>query len=150
MIAGLLCDFNREFGEPTPAPERLTARLGELLEAGETVVLVAGEPPAGVALVRFRAALWSSGEECYLAELYVVPARRGAGLGRALMEGVIALARERGADTIEIGVDEPDLVARRLYESLGFSNRVRGADGPVMYVYELELDATTEEATRRP
>ena len=42
---------------------------------------------------------------------------------------------------MDIGVDEPDLVARRLYESLGFTNRVDGADGPVMYVYERELDA---------
>jgi hypothetical protein len=36
---------------------------------------------------------------------------------------------------MDIGVDEPDLPARRLYESLGFSNR-EGGDGPLMYVYE--------------
>ncbi len=37
---------------------------------------------------------------------------------------------------MEIGVDEPDLAARNLYESLGFTNRVGGASGPVRYVYE--------------
>jgi hypothetical protein len=42
---------------------------------------------------------------------------------------------------MEIGVDEPDLAARRLYESLGFTNRVGGAEGPVMYVYERDLHA---------
>jgi hypothetical protein len=46
--------------------------------------------------------------------------------------------RGQGADTMDIGVDEPDLVARRLYESLGFTNRL-GADGPLMYVYERDL-----------
>ena len=40
---------------------------------------------------------------------------------------------------MEIGVDEPDVAARRLYESLGFSNRAGGADGPLMFVYELDL-----------
>jgi hypothetical protein len=39
---------------------------------------------------------------------------------------------------MDIGVDEPDVAARRLYESLGFSNR-SGGDGALMYVYEREL-----------
>jgi len=55
------------------------------------------------------------------------------------MEAALSEARTRGADTMDIGVDEPDLAARRLYESLGFTNRAGGADGPLMYVYELEL-----------
>jgi GNAT superfamily N-acetyltransferase len=90
-------------------------------------------------VLRFRDAIWTSGLECYLAELYVTPARRGNGLGRALMEAALREARARGADTMEIGVDEPDLVARHLYESLGFTNRTGGADGAVMYVYERDL-----------
>ncbi|HZZ54415.1 MAG TPA: GNAT family N-acetyltransferase, partial [Trebonia sp.] len=60
------------------------------------------------------------------------------GRGRALMEAALREARSRGADTMDIGVDEPDLAARRLYESLGFTNR-SGGDGPLMYVYEREL-----------
>jgi ribosomal protein S18 acetylase RimI-like enzyme len=55
------------------------------------------------------------------------------------MEAALREARMRGADTMDIGVDEPDLAARRLYESLGFTNRVGGAGGPLMYVYERDL-----------
>jgi ribosomal protein S18 acetylase RimI-like enzyme len=55
------------------------------------------------------------------------------------MEAAIGEARRRGADSMDIGVDEPDLAARRLYESLGFTNRAGGADGPLMYVYERDL-----------
>jgi hypothetical protein len=40
---------------------------------------------------------------------------------------------------MDIGVDGSDLTARRLYESLGFTNRTGGDDGPLMYVYELDL-----------
>jgi ribosomal protein S18 acetylase RimI-like enzyme len=138
-VGRLLHDFNREFGEPTAAPSALAQRIGQLIEGGDTVVLVVGEGPVGLAVLRFRAAIWSRGLECYLAELYVVPSQRGRGLGRALMEAAIRAARERGADTMDIGVDEADLAARRLYESLGFSNRSGGEDGPLMYVYERDL-----------
>jgi ribosomal protein S18 acetylase RimI-like enzyme len=137
--AELLNDFNREFGDRTPPVAVLAERIARLLEGGDTAVLLAGERPEGVAVLRFRAAIWSGGLECYLAELYVVPARRGQGIGRALMEAALKIARDRDADTMEIGVDEPDLAARTLYESLGFTNRVRGTEGAVMYVYEREL-----------
>jgi ribosomal protein S18 acetylase RimI-like enzyme len=55
------------------------------------------------------------------------------------MQAAIQFARDRGADTMDIGVDEPDRSARRLYESLGFTNRAGGENGPLMYVYEREL-----------
>ena len=136
--AALLLDrFNREYDEPTPGPERLKVRLELLVEQGEAVLL-GGEGPDGIALLRFRPAVWSEGLECYLAELYVVPERRGRGLGRALLEKAIELARERGADTIDLGTSEDDVVARALYEKLGFINR-EGADGAITYFYEREL-----------
>src|SRR5690349_8783470 len=138
-IGRLLYAFNREFGEPAPEPPALAARIRQLLDGGDTLVLLAGDGPDGLAVLRFRAALWSAGLECYLAELYVTPARRGQGLGRGLMEAAIREARDRGADTMDIGVDEPDHAARCLYESLGFTNRTDGAGGPLMFFYEREL-----------
>jgi len=137
-IGRLLHAFNREFDEPAPAPPVLAARMRQLLDGGDTLVLLAGDGPDGLAVLRFRTAIWSAGLECYLAELYVTPARRGQGLGRALMETALREARDRGADTMDIGVDEPDLAARGLYESLGFTNKA-GEDGSVMYVYERDL-----------
>ncbi len=138
-IGRLLHDFNREFDEPTPGPRQLADRLRELLAAGETRVLLAGDGPDGLAVLRFRPAIWSLALECYLAELYVVPARRGRGLGRALMQAAMELARREGADRMELGTSDDDVVARALYESLGFINREGKPDGPVMYFYEREL-----------
>jgi ribosomal protein S18 acetylase RimI-like enzyme len=138
VIGQLLDDFNHEFDEPTPGPAALASRVRELLDSGDTVVLLGGPGPDGVAVLRFRLSIWNKGLECYLAELYVVPTRRGQGLGRALMQRAFREARARGADTMDIGVDESDAGARHLYESLGFSNRV-GPDGPLMYVYERDL-----------
>ena len=138
-VGRLLDDFNREYDEPTPGPQRIAARLGELVAGGDTAVLLVGTGPDGLALLRFRPSLWSSGLECYLAELYVVPALRGRGLGRALLDAAIALARDRGADHMDLGTSDDDVAARALYESAGFTNRERPPDGPVMYVYERSL-----------
>jgi ribosomal protein S18 acetylase RimI-like enzyme len=137
-VGRLLYDFNTEYEEPTPDPGWIAGRVRELL-GDDFAVLLAGEGPDGLAVLRLRPGLWSEGREGYLAELYVVPARRGNGLGRALLEGAMALARERGADHIELGTSEDDVAARALYESAGFVNRERPPDGPIMYVYEREL-----------
>jgi GNAT superfamily N-acetyltransferase len=139
MVGRLLHDFNTEFGDPTPGAGRLAKRIRELLAEGQTTVLLAGAGPHGLAVLRFRPAIWSESLECYLAELYVVPDRRGHGLGRALMQAAIANARERGADHMDLGTGEQDVVARALYESLGFSSREGKPDGPIQYFYEREL-----------
>ena len=138
-VGRLLHDFNVEYAEPTPSPEALARRIGELMAGSEMVVLVAGEGPDGLAVLRFRPSIWSEGLECYLAELYVVPPLRGRGIGRALMEEAIETARAEGADYMDLGTAEDDHAARGLYESLGFSNREGKPDGPLNYFYEREL-----------
>ncbi len=97
VIGRLLRDFNTEYDDPTPGPAKLAERVAQLLAGGDTAVLLAGSGPDGLAVMRFRPALWSEALECYLAELYVAPARRGHGLGRALMNAAIELARAEGA-----------------------------------------------------
>jgi ribosomal protein S18 acetylase RimI-like enzyme len=139
VIGRLLYDFNTEFGHPTPDPPVLSERVRALLAADEITVLLSGPEPHGLAVLRFRPAIWSNALECYVAELYVKPAERGQGLGRALMEAAIDFARERGADSMDVGTAESDVAARGLYESLGFSNREGKPDGPVNYYYERAL-----------
>jgi GNAT superfamily N-acetyltransferase len=138
-IGRLLHDFNREFDDPAPEPVWLAERVRRLIDDGEIKVLLAGAGPDGLAVLRFRPAIWSEGLECYLAELYVVPGRRGHGLGRALMEAAIELARREGADTMDLGTGEDDRAARALYESMGFDNRGGKPDGAANYFYEREL-----------
>lgn len=138
-IGRLLHDFNVEYDEPTPSPAALADRLRELIARDDFAVLLAGDGPDGLAVLRFRPSIWSTAEECYLAELYVVPARRGHGLGRALMDRALTLARDHGADHVDLGTSETDTAARALYESLGFTNREGRPDGPAMLYYEREL-----------
>jgi ribosomal protein S18 acetylase RimI-like enzyme len=138
-VGRLLHDFNAEFDEPTPGPDALAGRVRVLLAAGDTQILIAGEGPDGLAVLRFREAIWDTALECYLAELYVVPEQRGQGLGRALMEAAMEAARAEGATHMDLGTAEDDLAARGLYESLGFDNRGGRPDGSLNYFYEREL-----------
>ena len=138
-IGQILDQFNREFGEPSPGARVLAERVRELLAKREMAALLGGAGPHGVVVLRFRPALWTEGFDCYVEELYVEPPHRGKGLGRALMEAAIDLARREGADEMHLGTSESDVAARRLYESLGFSNRDGGPGAPPNYFYELEF-----------
>jgi ribosomal protein S18 acetylase RimI-like enzyme len=138
-IGRLLHDFNIEFDDDTPGPEAVAKRIGELLESGAVTVLLVGDGPDGLAVLRFRPSLWSETLDCYLEELYVVPDRRGQGQGQALMEGAMAHARQRGAGYMDLGTAETDTAARALYEKLGFDNHEGKPDGPVNYFYERQL-----------
>ena len=55
------------------------------------------------------------------------------------MDAVIDVARKEGAAHMDLGTSEDDVVARRLYERLGFSRRERKPDGPLNFFYERDL-----------
>jgi ribosomal protein S18 acetylase RimI-like enzyme len=138
-VALLLHDFNTEFDEPTPEVPVLAERYAELLGSREVTVLVVGDGPEGFAQLRFRPSVYARALDAYLEELYVVPSRRGQGLGRALLEAAMDEARDRGAVHIDLGTSETDTAARGLYESAGFTNHEGKPDGPVMLYYERDL-----------
>jgi ribosomal protein S18 acetylase RimI-like enzyme len=138
-LGRLLHAFNVEFSEPTPEADFLARRLGELIERGEATALAAGDGPEGFAVLRFRPSLYSESLDAYLEELYVVPERRGEGIGRAILEAAMEAAREAGAAHIDLGTSVDDTAARALYEKLGFTNREGGPDGPAMLYYERDL-----------
>jgi ribosomal protein S18 acetylase RimI-like enzyme len=136
-VALLLHDFHREFDEPVPEPGELLRHLRGLIESAAITVLLAESE--GLVVLRFQPSLVSESLDCYVEEVYVVPARRRCGIGTALMKAALGHARERGAGYAYLGTGEEDVGARALYEGLGFSHRGGQAGGPVNYFYEREL-----------
>ena len=119
-VARLLHDFNSEFDTPSPGVPVLGERLRVLLAGEVTVAILAGTPAVGVALVTLRPNVWYDGPVALLDELYVRPDLRGKGIGSAIIGELLALARTRGVDLVEINVDESDVDAQRFYERHGF------------------------------
>ncbi len=139
--ARLLAAFNAEYDEPSPPPEELAQRLAVLVRDRHVDVLLATDPDGeavGVSVVRLQPSLWTTASEMYLAELYVVPQRRGQGFGRLLITEALDRARAEGADYALVVTSEEDVQAQRLYEAAGF-RRTEGEGGPVMLAYEREL-----------
>lgn len=138
----LLHDFNEEYDEPSPPPEVLAGLLRSRIADGNATVLLARDESrtaVGVAVVRLQPSLWSDALEAYLAELYVVPARRGQGFGRELLTAVLTTSRKAGADYAFLITSEDDRLAQRAYEAAGF-RRTEGEDGPIMWAYERDLE----------
>ena len=84
----------------------------------------------GIAHYLFHPAFWS-GEACYLQDLFVDEAVRGRGAARALIEGVAAAARDRGATRLYWHTQEDNARARVLYD------KVARFTGFIRYAYPL-------------
>ena len=134
LVASLLHDFNTEFGDPDPAAAAFESRFGTLLDREDIVVHLAeqGGVAVGFAMVTLRPTPYFLGPLAQLEELYVVPSRRSAGVGSALLESARSYCSAAGAEEMQINVDGPDLGARRFYERHGFSHL---DDGEPMFCY---------------
>jgi GNAT superfamily N-acetyltransferase len=123
-VGELLIAFRNHLDLDWPSDNAFLAGVDRLIEDPNTAYLLAApdpdSPPMGVAQVRFRYGLWWAAEDCLLEDLFVQAGARGKGLGRALVQGVIDLARERGCRRIELDANERNDTAVALYRAFGF------------------------------
>ena len=82
------------------------------------VAVVDGEV-VGFALWFLNFSTWLGRHGLYLEDLFVRPSHRGQGLGKALLETLIGLARERGYGRVEWVVLDWNTPAQDFYRSLG-------------------------------
>jgi [ribosomal protein S18]-alanine N-acetyltransferase len=78
------------------------------------------------AMLGYTIAHWAA-DEAEILNLGVAPAHRRQGVGRALVEHMLAALRDCGARVVYLEVRQSNVIARRLYESLGFKEVARRA-----------------------
>jgi GNAT superfamily N-acetyltransferase len=96
------------------------ARVFEEDRWGLFVVARQGGEVVGVAAVSLAWTLEHGGLSAWLDELYVLPERRGQGLGTALLRRAVEEARALGCAAVDLEVDRDHLRAEGLYRREGF------------------------------
>ena len=138
-VGRLLRALNLEFEDETPSAQVLASRVAELLGDGDTEVLLAGDPPHGIVVLRLRKAIWTAHREASLVEIYLEPSQREPDRRRELVQSALDVARDRGADFIELTTGTSDVAGRRLYEELGFDAHEVGSDEALALHYSRPL-----------
>jgi GNAT superfamily N-acetyltransferase len=118
--------FIRELADYEKMPEEVmateeTLRMTLFGERPYAEVLI-GEvdgTPAGFALFFHNYSTWLAKPGIYLEDLYVSPAARGVGLGKALLVNLARLAVERNCGRLEWSVLDWNEPAIQFYRSLG-------------------------------
>jgi GNAT superfamily N-acetyltransferase len=103
------------------APGVTEASWARLMDPGSALKMrlaVEGDRVLGFAIHLHHASTWVLGDDCYLEDLFVVPDARGQGLGRALIEDLMALARTKGWHRIWWMTEITNSAARKLYDRL--------------------------------
>jgi GNAT superfamily N-acetyltransferase len=95
-------------------------RLMSGAEGDHIGLVLSGEndKPFGFAHVLFHRSTWSPSWYCYLEDLFVDPAARAKGAGRALIEATYTEADRRGCTRTYWATDEFNYRARGLYDQV--------------------------------
>ena len=107
-------------------PDAVVATEADLLRDGfgaeplfHVMIADDGGEPAGFALYFFQFSTWTGRAVLYLEDLFVVPAHRSRGIGKAFMAALAKEAVERGCARFQWAVLDWNAPAIAFYESLG-------------------------------
>jgi GNAT superfamily N-acetyltransferase len=129
--------YNSFYGRtgPTALDERVTAqtwqRFYEPASGLRALVAEVDGSVAGLAHCVIHPSTSRLADVCYLQDLFTVPTLRGKGIGRALIDGVKALASEAGCCRVYWQTQSSNIAGRALYDKV--------AEHRGFIVYGLEL-----------
>jgi len=117
-----LAEYERMLDQVEATEERLRTSLfpgNGVAPAAYCAIGSVDGTPAGFALYFFNYSTFLARPGLYLEDLFVRPEHRGAGLGKALLLHLAALAHERGCGRMEWAVLDWNEPAIGFYEALG-------------------------------
>ena len=103
---------------PAAVTDRAFARLTKPEDALRGLIAERDGVLLGFVHYQFHPSTWALRDYCYLEDLYVDPAARGGGVGRALIHAVYAQADRAQAATVYWLTQEFNADGRALYDTL--------------------------------
>lgn len=103
------------------------ARLMDPTSPMQVRLAMEGDRALGFAIHHHHCSTWVMGDDGYLEDLFVDPLARGKGIGRALIEDLIQIAKSKGWNRLYWHTDADNVTARGLYDSFVAS------DGHIRY-----------------
>jgi GNAT superfamily N-acetyltransferase len=134
-VLPLIADYQRFYGVAEPDGARNADFFRRFLAPSDDGLLLGawrGDELVGHACLYWTFSSISATEVVLLNDLFVVPAARGGGVGRALIEHSAAVARERGASKLTWSTALDNRTAQALYERTG-------AGRSAWFDYELDV-----------
>ena len=110
-----------EFYKSNLSPEQTEFTWKRLIKNEQKMYGFVAENESGVigfTHCLFRPSTWTETDYCYLEDLFVDPNIRGKGVGRALINRVIELAKEKNSKRVYWTTQEFNKTARVLYDSI--------------------------------
>ncbi len=114
-----LAEYERLADTVVATEEGLRAALFGPIPQAEVLVAYADEAPVGFALFFHNFSTFMGRRGVYLEDLFVEPAFRGLGIGKALLARLAAIAVERGCPRLEWSVLDWNEPAIAFYRGLG-------------------------------
>lgn len=118
LIRGL-ADYEQLGHEVLGTEAAIAAELGARAPVAHALIAEYDGKPAGFALYFFNFSTFLARRGLYLEDLFVLPQRRGLGIGRALLVELARRAAESDCGRMEWSVLDWNVDAQRFYESLG-------------------------------
>jgi GNAT superfamily N-acetyltransferase len=122
----LILTLIRELAEYEREPQSAIATEADLLRDGfaeprrfHCLIAEWQDAPAGFALYFYNYSTWRGHAGIYLEDLFVRPAFRGRGIGKALLAAVAAIAVAEGCPRLEWAVLDWNTPAIDFYKSVG-------------------------------
>jgi GNAT superfamily N-acetyltransferase len=109
------------FYRASVAPEVTDTTWARLMDPAEPMHVLGcfdGTSLIGIVHYILHRSTWTTGDYCYLQDLFAAEAARGRGAGRALIEAVYERAREAGASRVHWLTQEGNATARALYDKV--------------------------------
>jgi len=111
-----------EFYKASVPPETTRLTFARLTGGGEPMGgFIAHDDasnPIGIVHWITHRSTWTEGPYCYLQDLFVASEKRGAGVGRALIDAVYSEGRARGCSRVYWLTHETNVLAMKLYDAV--------------------------------